>query len=92
MTPKRSHPELLNKGDLILVELKAVKGMTMTKRGRVARIIEHGTMRQAITAEGAILCTWEPGKSTPGYTIIMLDKAPFEQKPLSLFDVMERVS
>jgi hypothetical protein len=89
--PRNIQPETVEVGDLIIVELKQAKGVVMTKRGRIDRIIPHMMMRQAITAEGGILFTWEPGVSRNDYTLVILERQAKPQEPLAMFD-LERLA
>jgi hypothetical protein len=60
--PRPIDPSLIEDGDDISVEHKANRGIVMTLRGVVAKRVDGGSTRYLMTAEGATLLAWEPGK------------------------------
>lgn len=83
-TPRVIAPELVEIGDLVAVTFKESRGIVMSKRGRVAKRTEHGSLRSYLTAEGAIIFTSEPGRPMQ-VTITLIDRTPVEGE--TLFDV-----
>lgn len=82
--PRTIAPELVEIGDLVSVEHSKTKGVTHFKRGRVARRVDQGNVRQYVTDEGGILFTWQPGKK--GVTITLIERKLDATTRESLFE------
>lgn len=82
--PRPIQPELIVVGDEIEAEYPSDGGITVTKRGTVARIDAHAGARHLVTEQGAVLAVWSPGFSSRiKFSLIMRE---YQHETLSLFD------
>lgn len=84
-SPRTIDPSLIEQGDDISVEIiKPNRGIKTTKRGIVAKKIYSGKSQFYLTAEGATLFSFEPGRSH-GLKIMLYGRA--EVVSDTLFDI-----
>lgn len=88
--PRPIQPELIMVGDEIEAEYPSDGGITVTKRGTVARIDAHAGARHLVTEQGAVLAVWSLGfSSSIKFSLIMRD---YQHESLSLFDDPDRIA
>lgn len=62
--PRFIDESLIEIGDLISVEHRQEKGVTMTIKGIVDKIDAIGRHRYLLTKEGSTILAWEPGRAS----------------------------
>ena len=83
-SPRYVRPETIINGDYIRARFPEDRGVIAIHEGRVDEILEHGTVRRAVTREGAVLFAYDMrsdvGKS-PRITLLEAADAPQPQLP-----------
>lgn len=88
--PRPIQPELIVVGDEIEAEYPSDGGITVTKRGTVARIDAHAGARHLVTPQGAVLAVYHPGFSTG--VKFTLNMRTYQHDTLSMFDDPDRMT
>ena len=85
-------PSIVRIGDKISVEHKSNRGIVTTLTGVVASRNDHGDTRHLLTAEGAVLLTWN-AKENNAVKVMLISRAEVEQQPLfGMEEIRERIA